>query len=279
LRRVKRGALRDCNMPELPEVETIRLELQKQIVGKTVFAVEIYEKKSFIGKIEDVLRAKITDILRRGKLMRVMLENGRELQIHLRMTGQIGICRKSDKKLRFERVRIDFADESLRFSDMRKFGYVKVVKQEDFKDDKFGIEPLTSGFTLPRFKELILRSKKPIKTFLLDQNLIAGLGNIYASESLFKAGINPFRMANALINEEIEKLHQSIEEILKFAILKKGSSMKDKMYVQVSGESGEYQKHFLVYEKAGQKCGVCGSIIKKERLGGRGTYFCSVCQK
>jgi formamidopyrimidine-DNA glycosylase len=266
-------------MPELPEVETIRLQLQKQIVGKMILSVEIYEKKSFIGKIEDVLGVKITDILRRGKLMRVMLENGRELQIHLRMTGQIGICRKSDKNFRFERVRIDFEDESLRFSDMRKFGYVKVVKQEDFKDDKFGIEPLTSGFTFSRFKDLIKKTKKPIKTFLLDQNLIAGLGNIYASETLFKAGINPFRTTNNLIDKEIVKLHKAIEEILRFAILKKGSSMRDKMYVQVSGESGEYQKHFLVYEKAGQKCGGCGSIIKKVRQSGRGTYYCVKCQK
>jgi formamidopyrimidine-DNA glycosylase len=266
-------------MPELPEVETIRLELQKQIVGKKILRVNIFEKKSFIGNVEDVIGAQIIDVLRRGKLMRVLFDNNLELQIHLRMTGQLEICPKNAEKARFERVRIDFADVSLRFSDMRKFGFVRVEKQKDFDDSSFGIEPLTSGFTLPLLKELILKSKKPIKILLLDQKKIAGLGNIYASETLFKAGINPFRVANKLVDEEIEKLHKSIEDVLKFAILKKGSSMKDEMYIQVSGEQGGYQKYFLVYEKKGQKCGVCGSIIKKERQGGRSTFYCGVCQK
>ena len=155
---------------------------------------------------------------------------------------------------------------------------MKVVKLSEIKE-KFGIEPLAPDFTLVNFSKVLVKSGKPIKTLLMDQEKIAGIGNIYANESLFAAKINPFRKAKSLSPDEIKQLYVSMICIIDTAIKFKGSSGKDEWYRQIDGSIGHYQEHFLVYQREKEKCRVCGGMIKREKQGGRSTYFCPKCQR
>lgn len=267
-------------MPELPEVETIRLGLIKRILGKKIVNIKILEKKSFIGSKKHILNREVINVLRRGKLLRILLENDYELQVHLKLSGQILYKEDGGNKTKHTRVIIFFDDGSrIFFDDTRKLGWIRVAEWEKFKDDEYGIEPLTRDFTLKNLEKIILKSDKPIKALLMDQKKIAGLGNIYSSESLFQARINPFKIAKKLSTNEIDSLHKAILNIIQRAIQKKGSSMRDEMYLQVTGEPGEYQTQFLVYEKEGEKCSVCNEKIKRIKQNGRSTYYCPECQK
>lgn len=158
-------------------------------------------------------------------------------------------------------------------------GWIRVAEWEKFKDDEYGIEPLTRDFTLKNLEKIILKSDKPIKALLMDQKKIAGLGNIYSSESLFQARINPFKIAKKAFNKRNRFSAQGDFEHYSARYSKKGSSMRDEMYLQVTGEPGEYQTQFLVYEKEGEKCSVCNEKIKRIKQNGRSTYYCPECQK
>lgn len=268
-------------MPELPEVETIRLGLIKRILGQKIVRVQVLEKKAFIGSVKNILNQEIINVERRGKLLRIFLDHDLELQVHFKLNGQI-LYQEEDlfKKNKYTRVILFLEDGSrIIFNDMRKFGWMKVAKRDLFKDSDYGIEPLTKYFTVKNLRKVVISSTKPIKTLLMDQKKIAGIGNIYACESLFQARINPFKIAKKLTTNEIDSLYKSITNILQCAIVKKGSSMRDEMYRQVTGELGEYQTQFLVYEKEGEKCFRCGSSIKRLKQGGRSTYCCKECQK
>lgn len=267
-------------MPELPEVETIRLGLLNKILGKKIVNIKIFEKKSFVGSKKKVINQEIINVWRRGKLLRILLENGFELQIHLKMSGQLLFYEDDKEKPKYTRIVFVFNDKSkLFFADQRKFGMVKVVDHKKFNDSDFGIEPLTKDFTLKNFERVVLKSFKPIKTLLIDQKQIAGLGNIYASEILFQAKVNPFKIAKKLTRNEIDSLFKGIENIISRAIALKGSTMKDEKYVQLNGEAGGYQKQFLVYERDGEECFECGEKIKRKKQNGRSTYYCPNCQK
>lgn len=268
-------------MPELPEVETIRLGLIKRILGQKITRVQILEKKAFIGNVKNILNQEIINVERRGKLLRIFLDHDFELQVHFKLNGQI-LYQEKDlfKKNKYTRIILFLEDGSrIIFNDMRKFGWMKIAKRALFKDSDYGIEPLTKYFTVKNLRKVVISSSKPIKTLLMDQKKIAGIGNIYACESLFQARINPFKIAKKLTTNEIDSLYKSITNILQCAIVKKGSSMKDEMYRQVTGELGEYQTQFLVYEKEGEKCFRCGAAIKRLKQGGRSTYYCRECQK
>lgn len=291
-------------MPELPEVETIRLGLQDKIIGLKIADVEVRVKKIFQGETKDVIGAKIKNLRRRAKILIVDLDNGRSLIVHLKITGQL-VYHANGKQATFghpipfagtilpaktTHVIFTFSDGSvLYFNDMRKFGYIKVVKTDEVEKLKvireFGPEPFVGQtslgqalLTLEKFKDIISRKKQPIKLVLMDQAQIAGVGNIYANEALFLAKIHPQKKANELSIRELEKLYQTLLQVLKEGIKYGGSS--ENSYVNALGEKGKMQEHFRVYAKQGKPCpNKCGGVIKRIALGGRGTFFCESCQK
>jgi len=245
-------------MPELPEVETIKQGLQKAIVGK-----KLYHKK-------------IVEVKRKGKMIFLLFENGGALAFHLKLTGQL-IFNKVPT--RFTR-KVFYLDDgtNLLFNDVRRFGWYKMVDNiEAMKEVKaLGPEPL--AVEQSDFKKLFLKKRKAkIKPLLLNQAFICGVGNIYADEILFKAGILPYRIAGSLKTNEVEKLYSSMQSILKQAIEKQGSSVKD--YLTATGKEGGYSAFHRVYQKTGQPCSVCQTPIKRIVLGSRGTHFCSKCQR
>lgn len=267
-------------MPELPEVETIRKELRTKILNKKIVKVEVLEKKMFLGDAKKILNKKIVDVARRAKVLKIIFENGYVILVHFKLNGQIFYQEKGATiPHQFTRIVLHLSNgATLFFNDSRKFAWMKVIRQADLKE-KFGIEPLTKEFTLDNFLKIIKKSGQPIKTLLMDQEKIAGLGNIYTTEALFAAKIYPFKKAKELSEKETKNLFTSIIRIIETAIKYKGSSGKDEWYRQVDGKPGQYQEHFLAYQQEGKKCRRCGSIIKRMKQAGRSSYFCPRCQK
>lgn len=283
-------------MPELPEVETIRRSLQKSIVGKKITGVQVLLAKQFQGKKEDVVGTKIIGIERRGKILKISLSNGKNLLIHFKLTGQLVWVPKAGERARLGHP-IPFAGSELPaktthiifeidggklfYNDLRQFGWIRLVdsRQVSAISNQLGIEPFDEGFTVGYLEKIFSKTSKPIKLVLMDQGKIAGIGNIYANEALFEAGILPSRPAKSLRDEETEKLKNSIIKVLEEGLKYGGSSAKDEAYIKPTGEAGEYQKHFRVYQRVGQECPKCGGKIQRIELGGRGTFFCPRCQK
>ena len=297
-------------MPELPEVEVLREQLQKTVVGKEIADVQILRKKSFQGDPKEIIGRKIKEVKRRAKILIMELgsknnstgkQNNKSaiyLLVHLKMTGQLVFKSSSKargrivgghptldwvKKLpgKHTRVIIKFKDKTkLFFNDLRVFGWLKIVKGGENLNQELsnfiGIEPLTKEFTVKALSNLLQNKKKAIKLMLMDQKLIAGVGNIYANEALWEAKILPQRPAQSLTLKEVKNLHKSINKVIDLGIKYGGASESD--YRQLSGLGGKYQEHFMVYKQDGKKCKRCLAIIKKMKLGGRGTYYCPKCQ-
>jgi len=273
-------------MPELPEVETIKRELNKEIIGKTIVDVEILYPKAINLPPEEFRKRikgkKIEEIKRRAKVLLLKLSNNLNLVIHLKLSGQL-IFRKQKTKEKYTSLIIYFSDKSLLyFNDVRKFGYVKLFDSQEltsfWQKMGFGLEPLSKEFTLEKFRQILKeRSKSKIKPLLMDQSVIAGIGNVYSQESCFCAKILPYRLAGSLTNQESNNLYNCLIKILRAAIDKKGSSVDD--YLDIYGEEGKYLPFLKVYRREGEKCYRCGAKIKKIVLAGRGTYFCPNCQK
>lgn len=288
-------------MPELPEVESIRSQLETFLKGHKIEDVLITDKRSFLGDKRDIIGAKFKALKRLGKVLWIDLDNGFSLLIHLKLTGQL-VYRGpnlvqppplSDRVVgglpgRYTRVvfKLDRGGV-LYFNDLRIFGWIKVVQNSKFKVkdliDNLGKEPpvvLSSTLpvlTLDDFAKILSKTKKAVKLVLMDQTKIAGVGNIYANDALFLAEIDPRRSASSLTENEQKKLYNSIIKVLKDGIKRGGSS--ENTFVNADGTEGKYQDFTLVYGKEGKKCPRCGAVIKKIQLGGRGTYFCEVCQK
>lgn len=283
-------------MPELPEVETIVRDLDKRLRRKKIIAVEFLDKKFSQlskGEVKKILGRKVQAVRRRAKMIIFDL-GGDWLIIHLKMTGQLVYKIKTKiiagghpiinqgEKLpnKFSRVVFKFNDQSfLFFNDVRKFGWIKLLSGDEFSkfNQELGVEPLSSDFSLEYFKKVLSKRKNVrIKQALLDQKYVAGIGNIYADESLFVAHIKPFRRVKTLSAPEIKKLWQAIPKILNYAIKHRGTSFND--YVDAQGETGNFIKYLKVYGRAGEKCKTCGSPIKKIKLAGRGTHWCDHCQ-
>ena len=243
-------------MPELPEVETIRLQLSKKIVGKKLD-----------GK-------KITNVRRRAKILIIDFAQGSSLLIHLKLTGQLIF---NGKILPHTRKVFNFDDGTkLIFNDVRKFGWWKKVKNTKAIEKSLGPEALT--LDLDTFNALLERKpNSKIKPLLMDQRAISGIGNIYSDEILFASKVHPLRTVETLKKKEIEKICQNIKKILKAAIKAHGSSVEH--YVDACGKKGNYVKQHKVYQREGQKCLRCGSVIKRIKIGGRSAHFCSKCQK
>lgn len=282
-------------MPELPEVETLKLGLQKYVVGHKVLDVEVRVAKIFQGKPEDILGSKVLDIKRVGKGLIVELDNGFDLVVHLKMTGQmiytgketkdIILSKKAGGEVPSKYSHVIFMldnDAKLYFNDLRRFGYIKVIRKEDVKKLAFfkemGPEPYKKTdfgqktLTLDNFELILSKSNLPIKVLLMDQKKIGGIGNIYANEALYLANILPTRRGKEITKKEAEVLFKCIYDVINKGLKHGGSS--DENFVNVLGQDGEYQQHFLAYGQDKKKCQKCGGFVKKIQLGGRGTYFC-----
>lgn len=266
-------------MPELPEVETIKRQLEKKLPGKKIEQVEILDCPNADKKITGLQGIRILSMRRRAKTLIMDLSNGQSLLIHLKLTGQL-IFRINQKKERFTRVMFYLSSGGLLFNDMRKFGFVKLVPTEKVETEihkKHGPEPFDKDFTIKLFGEILARKKKSkIKPLLMDQKVISGLGNIYAQEACFVAGIRPGRTAGSLDKKEQKRLYSAIKRVLLSAIKFHGTSF-DSIYVDAYGKPGGFGQRLHVYQQ--EKCKRCGRKLKSLRLGGRGTWYCEKCQR
>ena len=288
-------------MPELPEVETVRRGLSDLLPGKVVRSARAIDSpKSFPNADDDVSQflvgAKILEVKRRAKVLLIELDSNYSLVIHLKMTGQLvfrgeqvfGAGHPNDSLIgqlpdRSTRVVIDFNDSShLYFNDQRKFGWVKLmptleVPNIDFMK-KVGPEPLEADFTFQEFTDRFTRrSRTNIKAALLDQTVVAGVGNIYADESLWGARIDPRRLVASLSETDFKHLYVELRDVMNLAIEKGGST--DRNYVNAEGKRGSYMDFARVFRREGKKCLRCGDIILKIKHAGRGTHYCQTCQK
>lgn len=294
-------------MPELPEVETIKRGLSAKIIGKKIVEIEIKNEKSFLGDRLLVIGYEVIGIERRAKLIRFRLSNDYNLLFHLKLTGQLIYRQPSLNPLldkegtlrggfagghpdhdwhaelpnKHTRIIFTFDDNSkLFFNDLRKFGWCKVLTPQAIEalDKEYGIEPFSKDFTVPN---IIVRTDKignrKIKEFLMDQKIIAGIGNIYADEILFASRIRPDRRVKDVTKAEWQKIHDNTIKILKLAIKYGGTTDSD--YVNAEGKKGGMQDHLKVYHRTNQKCVGCGGVVKRITMGGRGTHFCPECQK
>lgn len=280
-------------MPELPEVETIRNGLEKYVAGHEIEDIEILHPKPFQGDKNFVIGSKIKNVRRIGKGLILDLENNYSLAIHVKMTGQLVFRDKKTAKEaispkvksipnKYTHVIFDLDKAAkLYFNDMRRFGWIKVLKTEDvaklplFK--VMGPEPF-KDLTLEKFKEILAKSSLKIKPLMMDQSKIGGIGNIYANDALWEARINPERIAKSMNEKQEKALFDAIIKVIKTSLKEGGSS--ENSYVNVLGQEGNYQRVCLVYGKKGEKCQRDdGGIIQRINLGGRGTFFCPVCQK
>lgn len=284
-------------MPELPEVETIKNDLESKIKGKTIADVEILLDKIINvptkGFIKTLKGAKITNIERRAKILIITLSNNFSLLIHLKLTGQLlyesGIKNKElgiivkNPKYKYARVVFFFKGGSaLIFNDLRKFAYIKLYRQEKIGEalgkEKFGPEPLSPDFTLEKFREILAKyPKRVIKQFLMDQAIVAGIGNIYSDEICFYAKVLPTKRVKDLSEEQIKKLYDGIKTILPLAIKLRGSSIDT--YVDAAGQKGSFVTVMKVYAREGEKCFDCPGKVKRIKIGGRSSHFCPSCQK
>jgi len=271
-------------MPELPEVETIRRDLEKDLVSRQIRGLETSSPKLFQPSFEAVLAGvigqQVTGVGRQAKLLYLSLSNSQYLLVHLKMTGRLLLREKGAPKDEFQRATflLDNGHE-LRFADMRLFGYLKLVDQLELEKilAGYGPEPL-KNWTAEDFKEAVKGRRKPIKVLLLDQELISGVGNIYANEALFRAGIDPRKMAGDLTEEEVSLLFGAVESVLAEALQYRGTTADDDKYVDAHGHKGQFQDRLQVYRREGQPCLKCGSQIARLKLGGRGTFYCPHCQ-
>lgn len=287
-------------MPELPEVESIKRQLRPDVIGKTISDIKILSPKNFIGNINDVLNHKIISIERYGKVLVLKLSrvgHDRPLQynfmnIHFKLSGQILFSKSISKAIykntipftggnkmpaNTTRVIIIFSDGSgLFFNDLRKFGWIKISDQP-LKPK--GIDVLSKKFTPQLIGSLTQKTERPIKVLLMDQDLITGIGNIYANDSLFLAKIHPQRLSNSLTEKEIFLLFKTIKQTINEGIRDCGSSGADEAFILPDGSRGNHQRNFLVYQREGKPCLKCKTIIKRIKHNGRSSFFCPICQK
>lgn len=273
-------------MPEMPEVEQVRKTLAPHIEGRKITAVEIYLPRMLLHPttdkfVEGVLGSTIQRVGRKGKYLMLELDADKKMVVHLRMTGAL-IAQSSDKEAPpYAKFKFTLSEGmTLWFTDIRTFGVIYLVQGQDYYNEGFetlGPEPLSEGFSKEYLAPLAAKAKKPIKNFILDQKIIAGLGNIYADECLALSGIMPTRLANALSDKELEELCQAINAVIAQGIRNRGTTFRD--YKDGEGNKGDNQNHLLVYGRGGKPCKKCGAALKQIKVGGRGTVYCEFCQK
>ena len=281
-------------MPELPEVEAIRLQLEKYLKGHKIENVQVNVPKIFSGDPKNVVGAEFLVVRRFAKVLSIDLSNGFSIVIHIKLTGQLiyrGPNLKAVPELskkvtggvpgRHTHIIFDLDKNGLLYyNDVRRFGWLRVIKTSEVEKTgfvgKLGPEPF-GKLTLPIFKEILSKTKRAIKVVLMDQGKIGGVGNIYANDALWLSKINPKKPANELTEAETKSLYDSIHKVLKAGMKYGGAS--ELAFVTPNGKEGEYQKHTLTYGREGEPCERCHKAkITKFFLSGRGTYFCPICQ-
>ena len=271
-------------MPELPEVETVVRGLRDEIVGHGFESITAEYEPCIYPGVNGFARAegaKVLSVERRGKFINIFMERDLVLTIHLRMSGRLIVQKIDDEPLKFERTRLDFdGNKSLRFCDMRKFGRVWLCGLKDYEEitgiHRLGVEPLSEEFNLEQFAGFFEGRQGAVKKFLLDQSLMAGVGNIYADEACFYAGVRPDRDVSTLEEAELQKLFEGVQVALHQGIRNKGTSISD--YADAYGQSGSNQELLFVYGRGGRNCLNCETVLEKFRCAGRGTVVCSGCQ-
>jgi formamidopyrimidine-DNA glycosylase len=274
-------------MPELPEVETIRRRLAPVVEGATIEAAEIVDPRLTRPVDPDLVAdalvgERIVALDRRGKYLLWRLESGRTLVVHLRMTGSLRHASRGtlpDDAYRRATLALD-TGISVAYRDVRRFGTWELLDQDHlspYLETRLGPEPLAPSFSATRLARLAAGRKAPIKAFLLDQRRVAGVGNIYADEALWRARIHPLRPAGELDAAEIVRLHRALRAALRKGIELQGSTLTD--YVTPDGERGSMQHEFHVYGRLGEPCDRCGRPIERIVVAGRGTWFCPFCQR
>lgn len=273
-------------MPELPEVETVRRTLEQLVIGKTIKDVEIYWPKIIkapepVEQFSDALIGQtIHEIGRRGKFLIFQLDDY-SLVSHLRMEGKYAVYPESEPCDKHTHVVFTFTDGyQLRYRDVRKFGTMHLFKKGEEVSKMpllhLGPEPLSDEFTIADLSMKLAKTNRKIKSVLLDQTVVVGIGNIYVDESLFRAGIHPERMASSLTLDEITRIHGEVKLTLAEAVEKGGSTIRS--YVNSQGQIGMFQLELFVYGRKGEPCKRCGTPLEKLVVGGRGTHICPVCQ-
>ncbi len=274
----------DQPVPELPEVETIRRDLEPLVVGRTITGVDVDPATIHLLAAapvevlrENLVGRTITSLGRRGKYLLLGLHDGRTLVIHLRMTGRL-LWRDSDAlREQYERARLVLDDgHDLRWSDLRKFGTWRIYDDLAPLLAKLGPEPIDAAFTLRQFRAALANRTAPIKAVLLDQRRMSGLGNIYVDEALFEAGIRPDTPAGSLSPAAQKRLYESSRTVLERGIENRGASFRD--YVDGQGNEGRQHMFVKVFRRTGKPCYTCASPIERSVVGGRSTHYCPKCQ-
>ncbi|HEX3087022.1 MAG TPA: bifunctional DNA-formamidopyrimidine glycosylase/DNA-(apurinic or apyrimidinic site) lyase [Ilumatobacteraceae bacterium] len=279
-------------MPELPEVETVRRGMVSFVVGRRIGRVEVGRERtvrrtSREALIDGLTGATVTSIGRRGKYILCSLDTGETLMIHLRMSGRVLVSPAGSVRPDHTHVVLHFEgapEQELWFVDPRTFGEMVVFDQARVADElpelaKLGVDPITDGLTVAQLSAILRGRARQLKPLLLDQHVIAGIGNIYCDEILHRARLRPDRLANSLKPADVRRLHDAIHSILSSAIEAGGSTLSDTQYVDVMGDGGSFQLDHRVYDRAGQRCLTCGkATIIRTVSGGRSTCFCPRCQ-
>jgi formamidopyrimidine-DNA glycosylase len=277
-------------MPELPEVETVRRGLERSVVGRVVELVTVTGKRTIRRQspteFADALTGRrLTEAGRHGKYLLVALDDGATLVAHLRMSGQLlHVASAAEPLVAHTHVRLGLEDGSeLRFVDPRTFGELFVAHEHDSSGRPvelagLGVDPLLDGLGPARLGHLLAARRTSLKAFLLDQHAVAGIGNLYADEILFRARLRPDRQTSSLQPAEVRRLAGAIRTVLSQAVELRGSSLRDARYRDLEGSLGEFQSRHAVYGRAGEPCLRCGSPIERAKLAGRSAHFCAVCQ-
>lgn len=271
-------------MPELPEVETIRRDLEPLVVGRRITGVDVDPGTIHLlaGAPIENLRANLvgrtlTAMGRRGKYILLSLDDGRVFVVHLRMTGRLVWRERSAPPEQYQRAVIELDDgHDLRWADLRKFGTWRIHESVAEVIEKLGPEPIDQDLTEKQFRAILANRTAPVKAVLLDQRRFAGLGNIYVDEALYEARIRPDTPAGELSPQAVKRLFQSSRAVLERGIENRGASFKD--YVDGQGNQGQQHMHVQVFRRTGKPCYACGSIIQRTVVGGRSTHFCPKCQ-
>ncbi len=279
-------------MPELPEVESIRSALDPLLTGKTVAEVTVFPGGTFHGESDQLIGDQIIGTGRIGKVLHLCLASSLYLSVHLKMSGQLVYAEDATNAVyaepipfaasnrlpaRSTRVLVMFSDTSgLFLNDMRRFGWMKL---SDKPEGPSGPDVTTDEFRFDGFQDRLQRTQRTVHQVLLDQSILAGVGNIYANDALHTAGILPTRSAASLTEDEAQKLFAAIKQTIAEGVRSKGASGKDEVFILPDGSKGSYQHLFQVYQREGQPCRRCGSVIKRSKSGGRSVFFCESCQR
>ena len=273
-------------MPELPEVETIVRDLRERIPGATIRKVSVQHPDILVAdsvaQFQRALRGRrLSSVDRRAKNIVIALDNGSTLVVHLGMTGRLIVAESARATgLRHIAVSFDFEDgRTLFYDDVRRFGRIEhfAAGHWDRRALEFGVEPLSEAFSAERLFELTRLSISPIRNWLLDPYRVAGIGNIYANEALFRAGVRPTRRANKLTRSECARLRDTLRDVLQESIERRGTTVSD--YRDASGEEGAFSPRLQVYDRAGEPCVRCGTPIKRIVLSNRSAFYCPRCQR